>query len=122
MKKRLGVILGGFVALLLLAALSLPFMIDANYFRPMIENRLQVALGREITIGDLNLSVLRGHLRAGNISISDDPAFGSALFVRAESLDVGIDLIPLILYRDLRIRSITLHQPELALLRSANGK
>jgi AsmA protein len=119
--KKLWMIVAGFLALLLLAVFALPFVIDANYFRPTIESRLQGALGRQVKIGNLSLSAFRGHLSAADISISDDPAFSSQPFVQAESLDVGIELIPLILSRDLRIRSITLRRPELVLLRSADG-
>src|SRR5437870_4164807 len=57
-----------------------------------------------------------------DISISDDAAFSSAPFVRAQSLDVGIDLIPLIFSRILRVRSISLQKPEVALLRSTSGQ
>jgi uncharacterized protein involved in outer membrane biogenesis len=51
--KRFLRIAGIAVALVLLVALALPFFINANQFRPVLEERLTAALGREVKIGDL---------------------------------------------------------------------
>ena len=56
--KRVTLIAGAIFAVLLAAALALPFLIDANAFRPLLESRLSVALGREVKLGDLKLSIL----------------------------------------------------------------
>src|ERR1700733_6987489 len=121
MKKTL-LIAGIIIGVLLVAAVALPFVINADQFRPEIQTKLSAMLGREMTIGRLDLSVVRGNLTASDISISEDPAFGPAPFVRAESLEAGVDLIPLIFSRAVHIRSIALQKPQVALLRSASGQ
>jgi len=122
MKKKFWLIAGVIIGVVLVAIIALPFVIDADQFRPAIQNEMTAILGREMTIGHLDLSVLRGNLKAADISISDDASFSSAPFVRAQSLEVGIDLIPLIFSRALHIRSISLQKPQVALLRSTSGQ
>src|SRR6266436_7215597 len=65
-------------------------------FRPKLESELSGALGRQVKVGNLSLSLLSGSVTADNISIADDPAFAKTPFVQAKSLKVGVKLIPLI--------------------------
>ncbi|HZR31307.1 MAG TPA: AsmA family protein [Terriglobales bacterium] len=120
-RKKIVMIVGGVLALILVAAVALPFLIDVDRFRPTIETQLANALGRQVRIGHLRLSLLRGDVSADQISIADDPAFGNAPFVEAQSLGVGIELVPLITSRAVHVRSLTLKQPQVRLLRSASG-
>jgi AsmA protein len=122
-KKRFGIfIILGVVALLLLAAIiALPFLIDANQFRPMLESEISGALGRAVKVGDLKLSLLSGGVAADDISIADDPAFSRSPFVHAKSLQVGVELGPLIFSRAVHITQIGLEQPEITLIRSDSG-
>ena len=62
--KRIALILGGLFSLLLVSALALPFLIDPNSFRPMLESRLTQVLGREVKLGELKLSILSGSVTA----------------------------------------------------------
>jgi AsmA protein len=79
---RYVLIAGGALVVLLLI---LPLFINANSFRPSIEQSLSTALGRKAQVGDLSLSIFSGSLTASNLSIADDPAFGSASFLSAKS-------------------------------------
>ena len=110
------------IAVLIVVAFALPFIIDVNIFRPRIEAELTNALGRKVTVGNLKLSLLSGSLAANNITIADDPAFSNAPFVKAEALNVGVNMFPLILSKRLEIRDITLARPQVSLLRSSGGK
>jgi AsmA protein len=114
-------ILGIVLAVLILAALALPFFINANQFRPMLEQRLTAALGREVKIGDLKLSVFSGGAAAGDVTIADDPAFSPEPFLRTKALAVGVELWPLIVSRQLNVTSLTIDQPDITLLQSASG-
>jgi AsmA protein len=108
--------------ILIVVVLVLPFLINVNAFRPRIESELTNALGRKVTVGNLSLSLWSGSLAADNIAIADDPAFGNAPFVKAEALNVGVNMIPLILSKTLEVRDITLTRPQVALLRTPAGK
>ena len=115
-------IIGIVVAVLLLIVIALPFLINVNSFRPKLESALTEALGREVKVGNLSLSILSGSVSAEDLSIADDPAFSKDAFIRAKSLKVGVEVMPLIFSKALHVTDITLDQPEIALLRDASGK
>jgi len=120
--KRALKILGIVVVLMLVIVIALPFMVSVNAFRPRIEAELSNALGRQVKIGNLSLSVLTGSISADDLSIADDPAFSKNPFIRAKSLGVGVELMPLIFSKTLNITEITLDRPQVTLLRTASGK
>src|SRR5689334_5497270 len=45
------------VAVLIVLLIAIPFFIDANTFRPTLESNLTTALGREVKVGNLSLSL-----------------------------------------------------------------
>ncbi len=110
------------VAILVVLALALPFLIDVNAFRPRIESELTNALGRKVTVGNLSLSLWSGSLAADNITIADDAAFSRTPFVKADALNVGVNVLPLVLSKKLEVRNITLKKPQVSLLRTPGGK
>lgn len=120
--KRALQIVGIVVGLLLVVAIALPFIIDVNSFRPRLESELSTALGRQVKVGNLKLSLLSGSVSAEDLSIADDPAFSKDPFIRAKSLDVGVDVMPLIFSKALHVNDLTLTQPEIVLLRTSAGK
>jgi AsmA protein len=120
--KRALKIIGIVLVLIIVILVALPFVIDVNSFRPRIEAEATDAVGRQVKVGNLSLSILSGSVTADNISIAEDPAFGTAPFVTAKSLKVGVELMPLIMSKELRVTDITLEQPQITLLKAANGK
>jgi len=120
--KRTVRIVGIIVAVVLIALIALPFLIDVNSFRPKLESELSSALGRDVKVGNLKLSILSGSVSAENLSISDDPAFSKTPFIQAKSLDVGVDLMPLIFSKALHVNDLTLTQPEIFLVHAPSGK
>ena len=119
--KRILKIAGAAIAVLLLLAIALPFLIDANRFRPALESRLSQALGRDVKVGNLKLTLLSGGVTADDLSIADDPAFGQTPFVQAKAFHVGVDLPALIFSRKLTVTSLTIDQPQIWLLQSPCG-
>src|SRR3954452_22063173 len=122
LKKRWLRIAGIAIAVFLLILIALPFLINVNSFRPRVESEASTALGRQVTVGNLSLSILSGSVRADDIAIADDPAFGKSPFVTAKSLKVGVELMPLIFSKQLNVTDITLQEPQISLLKTANGK
>ncbi len=120
MKRALRIV-GILLALVVVVIFALPLFINANQFRPILEQRLSDALGRQVTIGDLQLSLFSGGASASEISIADDPAFSKQPFLHAKALAVGVELWPLIVSRQLNVTSLTVDQPEIALLQSPAG-
>ena len=99
------------VAVLILIVLILPFVVNVNNYRPRIESELTSALGRNVTVGNLSLSLWSGSLAADNIAIADDPSFSKSPFIHAQKLDVGVELVPLILSKTIHITNLTLTRP-----------
>jgi len=120
--KRALKIIGIIIAVLIVILIVLPFIVDVNTFRPQIESELSSALGRQVKVGNLKLSILSGSVSADDLSISDDPAFSNQPFVRAKALDVGVNLVPLIFSKSLEVNDLTITDPQVALLRNAAGK
>ena len=121
MKKRWVRIVAIVVAALVVIMIAIPFLINVNSYRPQIESEASSALGRQVTIGDLSLSLFSGSVTAANVAIADDPAFGKSPFVTAKSLKIGVELMPLIFSKQIKITEITLQQPQIVLLKAANG-
>ena len=119
--KRITVWVGIGLAVLLLVALALPFLIDANAFRPRLESSLTSALGRAVKLGELKLALLSGGVSANDLSIEDDPAFSKTPFLRAKQLSVGVELATLIFSRKLHVTGITIDQPEIVMVESTPG-
>ena len=120
--KRFLKILGIVIVVLIILAVAIPFFIDANTFRPKLESELTDALGRQVKVGNLSLSLLSGAVTADNITIADDPGFSKSPFVQAKSLKVGVEMMPLIFSRILNVTNLTLDQPQISLVKSENGQ
>src|SRR5580700_7575863 len=121
MKKKPLMIIGGIVVMLFLIVLALPLFINANQFKPTLETQLAAALGRQVGIGDISLSIFSGGVTVSDVSIGDDPTFSKSPFLTAKSLNAGVELLPLIFSKKLEVRSLTVKDPEVNLVRAANG-
>lgn len=114
-------IAGIVLAVLIVLAIAIPFFIDANSFRPRLESELTSALGRQVKVGNLKLSLFSGSVEAENISIADDPKFSQNPFIRAKALRVGVEMMPLVFSKQLHVTGLTLQNPEITLLRTPSG-
>lgn len=110
------------VAVLVVVVLVAPFLIPVNQFRPIIEEKASAALGRRVQLGNISLSLISGSLSAENLSIGDDPKFSSAPFLTAKSLDVGVEVMPLILSKTLNVTGVTIASPKVTLLHNGAGQ
>lgn len=121
LKKPL-IITGIVIVVILLILIITPFFINADQFRPQIEAALSQKLGRQVQLGHISVSLFSGSLSADQISIADDPKFSAQPFLTAKSLDVGIDVMPLIFHRNLLVHSLNFNDPHVQLLRTASGE
>jgi AsmA protein len=109
------------VGVLIVLVLVIPFLIPVNQFRPTIEEKASVALGRKVELGNLSLSLISGSLSADNISIGDDPKFSPSPFLTAKSVKVGVEIMPLIFSKTLHVNGVTIGSPQVTLLHNAAG-
>jgi AsmA protein len=120
--KRLLVISGIIVGVLLLIVIAVPLFINVDSFRPDLEKKISAALNRTVHIGKLDASLLSGGATASDITIEDDPAFNKGAFLKASSVKVGVQLMPLIFSKQLKVTSLTVQKPDITLLKNAAGK
>lgn len=120
--KKVLIAIGVVIALIIIVILVLPMFINANQFKPQIESNLTSALGRNVQIGNLSLSILSGGVTVDNVSVADDPAFSKSAFLQAKQVTIGVELLPLIFSRKVEVRSFSIDQPEVTLLHAASGK
>src|SRR3954464_15730176 len=121
MTRKLLIAAAALVAVIAVAVVGLALFLDANQFRPALAARVSDALGRRVEIGNLKVSWLAGGVAAEDVIILDDPKFSRGPFVSAKSVSIGIDIMPLITSRSLRVQSFTLERPKVVLLRSTAG-
>jgi AsmA protein len=120
--KRLLVISGIVVGILLLIVIAVPLFINVDSFRPDLEKKISAALNRTVHIGKIDASLLSGGATASDITIEDDPAFNKGPFLKASSVKVGVQLMPLIFSKQLKVTSLTVQKPDITLLKNAAGK
>ena len=122
MKKKLLITVSAVAGLMVVAVLGLWLFLDVNRFRPQLEEAMGGALGRKVSIGNIRIALLSGGMAIEDLSIADDPAFSTAPFVTAKAVTVGVDLMPLIFSRSLRVESFRLEDPQVVLLNSSSGQ
>lgn len=121
MNTKILKIVGIVIAVVIVVAIALPFLIDVNRFRPEIESNASAALGRKVTLGNMSLSILSGSVEANDLTIADDPKFSNTAFVQAKSLKVGVELIPLIFSKQISVTHLVIEHPQISLLRTREG-
>jgi AsmA protein len=109
------------VAVVLVVVVSLPFLINVDQFKPMLESELSTALNREVKLGNLKLSLFAGEVTADDLSVAEDQAFGKPAFIRAKSLSVGAQIWPFLMSRKLIVTYLIIDQPEIALVQAPSG-
>jgi AsmA protein len=110
------------VVALIVLLFIIPFLIPVNKFKPTIEAKAAAALGRQVKLGNLSLSLLTGSLGVDDLSIADDPKFGTNPFLTAKSLRVGVEMMPLIFSQQVNVTAITIDKPQVMMLRDPSGK
>src|SRR5205085_2674087 len=120
--KRLTVISGIVLVVIVLIVVLVPLFINVDTFRPDLETKISAALNRSVHIGKLDASILSGGASASEITIGDDPAFSKGPFLQASSVKIGVELMPLIFSKQLKVTSITVQKPDITLLKNSAGK
>jgi uncharacterized protein involved in outer membrane biogenesis len=109
------------IALLIVAVLFLPFLIDLNNYKDRYQPMIEEALNRKIVLNDLRLTIIpRIGVRIAGFTVMDDPAFSRTPFASLTSLDIGIKLMPLLTGR-VEVEEITLKEPVITVIKNQHG-
>lgn len=122
MQKEWALPAAAVVLLMIFIVTLVPVFVNADTFRPTVESQLSSALGREVTMGRLTLSIMAGNLVADEIAIADDPAYSSVPFIQAKRLDVGVKILPLVFHHQVQITRLNIDTPSIQLIQNGNGK
>ena len=119
--KKLLITVGLIIALLIVAVLLLPFLVDLNSYKDQYQPMIEEALNRKITVNDLRLTMIpRIGVRIAGFTVMDDPTFSKTPFASLDSLDIGVKLLPLLTGR-VEIEEITLKEPVVSVIKNQHG-
>lgn len=119
--KRGWMILAAVVVLGLIGVFAVSHLLDADTYRNRIEKALSDALGRTVQLGHLDFSLFSGSLVAESPTIADDTAFSNQPFLSAKDVRIGVEVMPLLLHREIHIQGFTIDEPKITLIRAENG-
>jgi AsmA protein len=120
--RKFGITLGIIVLGVILAVAIFLSTFDINRYRSTIQADLSKHLGRNVTLGQMNLNVFPPRFVVHDVSIADDPSFHTQKpFVTARQLAVSVKLLPL-LHKSVEIDSLYLQRPDVELIRNAQGR
>jgi AsmA protein len=120
MKHKWKIVAAVVGAIILLVA-AIPLFVNINTFKPIIEHQLTAALGRQVKLGELSLSVPSGTVEARNFEVADDPEFSSEPFITATAIRMGVQMRLLVFHRQILIESLEIEAPQIHLVHAANG-
>jgi uncharacterized protein involved in outer membrane biogenesis len=137
MARKYKVLAGIGIAMILVLAVVIVFLatLDANRFKPFIEEKATAALGRQVAIdGDLRLDWRRpedengwrawvpwAQITAGDISVANTDWGHAPKFATLKQLQFRVGLLPLLTHR-VALRHVQLGEPAVSLERLADGR
>ena len=120
MRKR---ILGGIVlalsGALVLTVLNINFLVRRN--KNYLIGQAEQALGRKITVDEIDVTLWPVGVRLVNFALADDPAFSADAFLRAKGLRGDLRLLPLLIGQ-FRLKGMVLESPLITIVRDARGR
>ncbi|MEE8350880.1 MAG: AsmA family protein [Rhodospirillales bacterium] len=121
--KKIILIVGGVLVLLVAVVLIGPGMIDWNQYKAEIQAQAMAATGRNLTIkGDIKISVLPAPaLIAHDVTLANMKGATSANMVGLKLLEIRINLVPLLTGR-IEVKRIKLVEPVIELEVLADGR
>ena len=85
-----------------------------NENRAWVGEQLSAALGRDVSFGEVGISLRSGlGVRARDLRIGEDPAFSKQDFVQAEAVDVRVKLLPA-LFGEIQVARVVLRSPSVS--------
>src|SRR5438477_754782 len=119
--RKVALVIGIIILIIIVAAVVFAATFDVNKYRGTIQSELEKRLGRQVTLGDMHVSLLPPRFRVQSLAIADDPRLKSEKpFVQAQELDVAVKLLPLI-HKSIEVSSLDLQRPTVELIKNPQG-
>ncbi len=113
-----------FIVLLLLIAalLAAPFFIDVNNYKTEIEQSIEDATGRKLSIGGISVSLFPWvGVQLDDVKLANRAGFSSHGFLAVQRLHIKLVLLPL-LNKEVEIKQFEVVSPRVYLERHSNGE
>ncbi|MFQ5670289.1 MAG: AsmA family protein [Acidobacteriota bacterium] len=119
-RRRLLILAGVALALLVAVAVVVPYLVDVNHYRGTIESAARDALGREVHLGEMRLAILpRLGISVQDLSVGALPEEGGGDLLTAKRVRIGVRFLPL-LEKRLEVTRVVLEEPSMVLAREAD--
>lgn len=117
-------LVGGFVALFVVAAVAVYLFFDANDFREQIADAVKNQTGRELTIeGDISLDLFPWlAVAVGKSSLGNAPGFGEEPMASFERASFSVRLLPAILRQEIEVGGADIEGLDLNLKVDKHGR
>ncbi len=114
---------GGVVTLIILILLVLPFFVDAEKYKPVLENKVTEMTGRPFSVGgDVTFSFFPFvGVSFSDLHLGNPPGFEATDFISIKSFEVRVKLLPL-LSRDVQVKRFVVNEPQIELIKSKQGR
>ncbi len=110
------------VGLLIVGLLAAPFFIDVNTYKGQIEQTVEDATGRQLSIGNIKASLFPWvGVELDNVHLANRAGFAKRDFLSVERLHVKLALMPL-LSKNVEIKDFEVVTPVIYLERHSNGE
>ena len=112
----------GIVGILVIAAVSLTLFFDPNDFRDRIQDAVKESTGRELVVGELDLSVFPWlAVNVGRSELGNAEGFNAEQFLSFESASLSVRILPLILRQEVMVGTASLAGLQVNLEVAPNG-
>src|SRR3546814_91617 len=120
--KKIAIGFGAIVALIVIALLAVPALIDWNGYKPQIAAAVKDATGRDLVIeGDISIAILpRLSFSAGGVKFANAPGVEPPYMATVERIEGEVALLPL-LGRTIVVQRLSVEKPEADLHIDAEG-
>jgi AsmA protein len=118
--RKIAIVIGIILVVLVLAVGIFVATFNPNDYRGTLQTKLEQQLDRKVALGNMELGLFPLRFRVYNLSIADDPKFGTRAFVQTQELSVSVKLLPL-LSKSVQIDSLALERPSVELIKNAQG-
>ena len=113
----------GFLGLIIVALLIIPFFVDLNRYKPFLEEKVSAATGRPFQIGsDLRLSLFPwAGVAFSDLKLGNPPGFDDDPFATIDAFEIRVKLLAL-LSRHLEVSKFVVDGPLITLIKRRDGQ
>jgi hypothetical protein len=108
--------------LLFIIPVAIAPLVPMDSLKPPVESKLSEILGRQVTVGNLRLSLFGGpYLFINQMTAREDAAFGEGNFLEANQVRADFSILSFVLRRQIELDNLTVKSPSLSFSKNSQG-